>query len=123
MSLAPYILSKPEICYSSTVQQQFSCQGEKAITCDCGKYAHRVIDQRLLNPKRVTAKAILTFIRRFKMPGLLINNDNVEMWDVGELTLENWKLPPSIEDEEAVSGGKTLDLIAQGEVALYLLIQ
>ena len=62
------------------------------------------------------------------MPDVSISYDNIEIEEVGVMTLEDWKLPPSIEDEEAISGGKSLDAIleeargARGEVSLYVLI-
>jgi hypothetical protein len=62
------------------------------------------------------------------MPRLLMKNDNVEIEEESELNLEDWKLPLSIEDEEALPGDKSLEDVledgrgARGEPALYCAI-
>jgi hypothetical protein len=59
------------------------------------------------------------------MPRLLVKNDNVEIEEESELNLEDWKLPLSIEDEEALPGNKPLEDVldegrgARGEPTLY----
>jgi hypothetical protein len=54
---------------------------------------------------------------------VFLHNGNFEIEDLVESTFEDWKLPPSIEDEEAMPGAKSRDIIleeakrAQGELA------
>lgn len=82
----------------------------------------------MLNPK-LTAKSILTHeCEEREVDMFFIQNDNFEIEDIVESTLEDWRLPPSIEDEDAMLGGIALDIILeeatgeQGEATLYLLI-
>jgi hypothetical protein len=62
------------------------------------------------------------------MPRLFIKNDNVEIKEESESNLEGWKLPLSIEDEEAMPGDKLLEDIfeegrgARGEPTPYCVI-
>jgi hypothetical protein len=42
-----------------------------------------------------------------------IHEDNVEIEDVVESTLEDWKLPPSIEDEEDSTSDRPLGIILE----------
>jgi hypothetical protein len=59
---------------------------------------------------------------------ILIPNENFEMEDMVEPILEDWKLPPSIEDEEAMPGSRPLGMTLEqrreerGELTLNIRI-
>jgi hypothetical protein len=42
-----------------------------------------------------------------------MHNENFEVGDMIESTLDDWKLPPSIEDEDDMPGGIALDIILE----------
>jgi hypothetical protein len=62
------------------------------------------------------------------MPRLLMKNDEVEIEEESGLSFEDWKLPLSIEDEEALPGDKSPEDVleegrgARGEPTLYCAI-
>ncbi len=47
------------------------------------------------------------------MPEVFTNNEDFEIEEVGGSILEDWRLPPSIEDEEAMPGDKSPDVILE----------
>lgn len=59
---------------------------------------------------------------------VFVHNDNFGIEDLVDSNLEDWKLPLSIEDEEAMLADRPLDIIlvkareVRGEATLYILI-
>lgn len=74
-------------------------------------------------PQPLTAKLIPSFESEYTDGEIFsIYNDNFELGDVDESTLEDWKLPPSIEDEAAKALDMTLDEArgTRGEATLFI---
>jgi hypothetical protein len=73
----------------------------------------RTINQRMQTetPHRKTILAQAYEFTDSEM--FFFHEDNVEIEDVVESTLEDWKLPPSIEDEEDRLGDRPLGIILE----------
>jgi hypothetical protein len=87
--------------------------------------AVKTVDHKMLGPQLLTAKVVLSLEREYTDGEIFsIYNDNFELGDVDESILEDWKLPPSIEDEEATPLDMTLEEPrgTLGEATLFILI-
>ena len=73
----------------------------------------RTINQRM-QPETPHRKPTLAQAYEFTDGEMFfIHEDNVEIEDMVESTLEDWKLPPSIEDEEDRLSDRPLDIILE----------
>lgn len=89
----------------------------------------QTVDRRTLSPKLLAAKHILPHAYEdMKGEMFFVHNDNFEIEDVEELALEDWKLPPSIEDGDAILGDKPIGTILEeargtrSEAILFILL-
>jgi hypothetical protein len=79
----------------------------------------------MLDLQLLTAKPILSHAYGYgDGEAFFIYDDNFELGDMDESILRDWKLPPSIEDEEAKQLDVTLDEArdTRGEATLLTLI-
>jgi hypothetical protein len=77
----------------------------------------------MLGPRLLIAKPILSLESEYIDGEIFsIYNDNFELVNVDESALEDWELPPSIEDEEAKPLDMTLDEARgpRGEMTLFI---
>jgi hypothetical protein len=71
--------------------------------------------ERMLSPKLPTENPILLCAYEDTDGEIFfIHEDNFEIGDMVEATVEDWKLPPSIEDEEAMVGGRSSGKTLEG---------
>jgi len=90
----------------------------------------QTVDQGIFSPKLFTKEPTLTHaFGEAKGEMFLINNENFEAEYMIESTLNDWRLPPSLEDEDSMPGDKTSEIIleeareAEGEAPLDLFIR
>jgi hypothetical protein len=103
---------KAQLSTSSKVLFESRYQVEDTVKCICSE----------LSPKLLTATPIFTNAYE-DTEGEMSFNSHFEIEEVVELTFEDWKLPPSIEDEESSKPlGSILEEArgARGEAPLYL---